>query len=206
MGYGAEDITVLSGLEAVRRRPEMYLGPLDSDDTMSRLVEQVLCGSLDEAVSGRCRHIAVLLHADGTVTVEDDGPGMSMDRDKEGVPVAERLMTRLHACRVARENPDVGKRFCGMGIAVVNALSESCKLEIRRDGRTWIQQYREGNALAPFADVGPAPSTGTRLWFKPDATLLPRRIDAAALRGCLDELAREVPQAQIVLTVEGPRP
>ncbi len=203
MGYSADDITVLSGLEAVRRRPEMYIGPVDSDDAMTQLVEQVLCGSLDEAVSGRCSHIAVLLHADGTVTVEDDGAGMSMDRDKDGVPVAERLMTKLHACRVARQNPDIGKRFCGMGIAVVNALSASCKLEIRRDGRTWIQEYREGKALAPFHDASPAQSTGTRLWFRPDTTILPRRIDAAALRHCLDEIGREVPQAQIVLTIGG---
>jgi len=108
MGYSAEDNTVLSGLEAVRRRPEMYIGPVDSDDAMSRLVEQVLCGSLDEAVSGRCSHIAVLLHADGTVTVEDDGAGMPMDRDKEGVPVAERLMTRC----ARRSEPPARGRSC----------------------------------------------------------------------------------------------
>jgi DNA gyrase subunit B len=201
MGYDAGDIIVSSGLEAVRRRPEMYVGPLDSDEAMNRLVEQVLCGSLDEAVSGRCSRIAVVLHDDGTVTVEDDGAGMSMERDKEGVPLAERLMTELFACRVARQHAEIGKRFCGMGIAVVNALSEACKLEIRREGRTWIQEYRQGKALAPFRDAGPSASTGTRLWLRPDPTILPRRIDATALRRCLDEIGREVPQAQIVLTL-----
>jgi DNA gyrase subunit B len=169
---------------------------------MSQLVEQVLCGSLDEAVSGRCRRIAVSLHADGSVTVEDDGAGMSMQRNKEGVPLAEVLMTQLLACRVARQSPDIGKRFCGMGIAVVNALSESCKLEIRREGRLWTQEYRQGNALAPFEDVGPASSTGTKLWFKPDQQILPRPIDAATLRRRLDEIGREVPQAEIALTLE----
>src|SRR5207247_1746691 len=96
----------------------------------------------------------------------------------------------------------VGKRFCGMGIAVVNALSEVCKLEIRRDGRTWIQEYGKGNALSSFQDAGPAAATGTRLWFKPDTKILPRRIDGAVLRQCLDEIGREVPHAKIALTIE----
>jgi DNA gyrase subunit B len=204
MGHGGEDITVLSGLEAMRRRPEMYVGAMDSDEAMNRLVEQVLCGSLDDAVSGRCRHIAVSLHADGTVTVADDGAGMSMERDQQGVPLAERLMTQLHACRAARQNADIGKRYCGLGIAVVNALSESCRLEIRRDGRIWTQEYRDGTPLAPFHDVGPAAATGTRLWFKPDPKLLPRRINAAELRRCLVEIGREVPEAEIILTIEPP--
>jgi DNA gyrase subunit B len=197
MGYS--DIVVLSGLEAVRRRPEMYIGPVDSDESMSRLVEQVLCGSLDQAFSGRCSRISIELHADGRITVEDDSPGMSLQPAKDGLPLAQHLMTELHACRVARIHADVGKRFCGAGIAVVNALSEFCTLEIRQDGRAWAQQYREGKALAPFADLGPVAADGTRIVFKPDARILPRRVNAHDLRRRLDELAPEVPHTQIGL-------
>jgi DNA gyrase subunit B len=201
MGRSVDDIEIIDLSEAVRRRPAMYLGSIDSDETMSRLVEQVLCSSLDEAFSGRCRHIAVSLSADGSVTVEDDGAGLSLERDQRGIIMAERLMTELGACRVQRENPDVGKRFCARGIAVVNAASESCKLEVRRDGRVWFQEYREGRVLAPFRDLGRVSSTGTRFWFKLDRKILPRPIDPGDLRRRLDEISLEVPQTEIRFTV-----
>jgi DNA gyrase subunit B len=199
MGYSADDIVVLSGLEPVRRRPEMYIGPVDSDETMSQLVEQVLCSSLDEAYSGRCSRISVELHADGAITVEDDSRGMSLQPAKDGVPIAQHLMTELYACRVARQHAEVGKRFCGAGIAVVNALSEFCTLEIRQDGRAWAQKYREGKALTPFADIGPASADGTRIVFKPDTRILPRRVNPLDLQSRIDEIAREVPQTRIGL-------
>ena len=204
--YRAEDIQVLEPAQAIRKRPAMYIGELDSDATMSRLVEQTLCASLDEAMSGRCRHIAVSLHADGAFSVRDDGAGISMERDKDGVFMAERVMTQWYSCRAARQNHAIAERFCGLGLFVVNALSEAAKLELRRDGHTWMQEYRAGKALAPFADIGPATATGTTVWFKPDTTLLPRRIDAADLRRALDEIRREVPQAELVLTVEPRNP
>lgn len=202
MDHRAEDIQVLDAAQAIRKRPAMYIGDLDADETMSRLVEAMLCGSLDAAVSGRCRHIAVSLHADGAVTVRDDGDGMSLERDKDGVLLAERMLTQFYACRRARKNRDIAEGFCGPGMFVVNALSESGKLELRRDGRTWFQEYREGKALAPLAEVRPANSTGTMFWFKPDPKLLSRRIDPTHLRHVLDGIGRDVPQADIVLTVE----
>jgi DNA gyrase subunit B len=199
MGYSADNIVVLSGLEPVRRRPEMYIGPVDSDETMSQLVEQVLCSSLDEAYSGRCSRISVELHADGAITVEDDSRGMSLQPAKDGVPIAQHLMTELYACRVARQHAEVGKRFCGAGIAVVNALSEFCTLEIRQDGRAWAQEYREGNALTPFTDIGPASADGTRIVFKPDTRILPRRVNPLDLQRRIDEISREVPRTRIGL-------
>jgi DNA gyrase subunit B len=108
-------------------------------------------------------------------------------------------MTELHACRVARQHADVGKRFCGAGIAVVNALSEFCTLEIRQDGRAWEQQYREGKVLTLFADIGPASADGTRIVFKPDTRNLPRRVNPLDLQRRIDEIAREVPQTRIGL-------
>ncbi len=91
------------------------------------------------------------------------------------------------------------RRFCGAGIAVVNALSESCTVEIRQDGRTWAQHYREGKALMPFADIGPASADGTRIVFKPDMRILLRRVNPLDLKRRLDEIAREVPQTRICL-------
>src|SRR5262245_6121511 len=127
MGYDAETIEVLPGLEAVRRRPSMYVGALDSTVTLSHLVEQVMCTSLDEAISGRCNRIAVTLHGDDSVTVEDDGPGMRVDVHN-GMSYVEAIMSHLHACRAARENA-YAKQFCGYGIQVVNALSEIMSVE-----------------------------------------------------------------------------
>jgi DNA gyrase subunit B len=160
-----------------------------------------MCASLDEAVAGRCRRIEVTLRADCSATVADDGPGMSVELDKHGLPVAERLMTTLSACRAARQSVLVAQQFCGLGLAVVTALSEWCRLQIRRDGQTWIQTYSAGVPTSPLAVVGPTTATGTTLCFRPDpATFQVQAFDAADLHARFDAI-RALLQApvQIVL-------
>jgi DNA gyrase subunit B len=185
----AGDIVVLPGLEAVRRRPSMYVGPLDAPATLSDLVEQVMCASLDEAVAGRCQRIIVTLHADGSASVVDDGPGMSIERDRQGMRAAERLMTSLLACRAARRSATVADGFCGIGIAVVNALSEWCRLEVRREGTLWSQTYAAGVPTSPFEERGATTTSGTTVHFRPDRTILQvESFDAADLRARLDAI------------------
>jgi DNA gyrase subunit B len=198
---GPDDIEVLSGLEAVRRRPEMYLGRLDSPNSLLLMLEQVMCASLDETMTGRCSRIDVRLHDDGGVTVEDDGPGMSVEVDRSGMSYVEIMMTQLHACRAARENPAVAKKYCGAGIAVTNALSDECMVEVRRGGRAWVQRYREGVALARLADIGSAVSTGNRIRFRPDPKLFRIRFEAAAMQQRLDEISAEMALPKTALTL-----
>jgi len=180
----------------------MYIGALDAPETMSRLVEQVLCSALDEAFSGQSSNIVVILRSDGSITVEDDGRGMSLETYGTGVATAERLMTTLGACRAERENAAVGKRFCGHGIAIVNALSAQRTLDIRRDGHTWTQEYHAGKALGAFRDTGPATSHGTRISFALDTTIVPKRVDGSDLARRLDALRAEIPETRITLTIE----
>src|ERR1700733_5508237 len=110
MGHDLKTIEVLEGMEAVRRRPGMYVGPVDEPSTLSSLVEQVMCASLDDAVAGRCTRITVTLQVDGSARVDDDGAGFPVGQSRDGRSEAEVLMTVLHACRAARENPNVAKR------------------------------------------------------------------------------------------------
>jgi DNA gyrase subunit B len=190
--YTADDIQVLKGLEAVRKRPSMYLGDLDSPRSLTRLVEQMMCASLDEAIAGRCSRIRVMLHADGSASVDDDGPGMRTDNSpREGRSWIEIMLTTLSACRAMREN-EAAKKFCGIGICLVNAFAESFTVENRREGRTWTQSFRQSLPLAPLADVGPAETSGVTFRFLPDPTLLNvRQFDAPDLRRLIDEIRRD---------------
>jgi DNA gyrase subunit B len=190
--YTADDIQVLSSHQAIRKRPRMYVGDLEAPSTLSHLVEQVMCASLDEALSGRCSHVTVSLHADGSATVEDDGPGIPTDVDpRSGKTAVEILLTTLAACRAMRQN-EKAKDFCGLGLAVVNALSETFDVEIRRKGKTWSQSYRQGEPQGPLAIVGDAAFSGVTFRFLPDPSIFPvRQFDAADLRARFDEIRRE---------------
>ena len=185
--YDAANIEVLEGLEPIRRRPEMYIGPLDSPETMNHLIEQVLCGSLDEALATRCSKIEITLENDGVITVEDDGRGMPIDF-RHGESSVEMLMTKLFACRAMRNNPQA-KDFCSSGLAVVNALSEEMHVEVRRDGVVWSQSYRKGNAIGPLQMNGQTETTGLKFRFRLDPTILKvRQIDAPSLTARLAEI------------------
>lgn len=175
MTFTAEDIEVLSGLEAVRRRPAMYVGPLDDPTVANRLLQEMLCVALDDAASGLCRRLQVRIAFDGVAEIADDGPGWPVEKDATGMALAESYMTTLLACRKAKVDASAGESLCRAGLAVTNALSERCALTTCRDGWEWRQEYRQGIATSDFVRTGPAELNGTRLSFRLDATLLPKR-------------------------------
>lgn len=176
MSYSEDDIEVLRGLETVRRRPELYVGmPLEDRLLANHLLQEALCVAIHDGVNGTCRKVQITLGIDGSAEIEDDGPGWSLERDASGKARAEIYMTVLFACRAAKTDPQVGREVCRVGLAVLNALSESCVLTIRQGGVEWRQQYVQGTAVTEFEPIGSANSHGTRLSFKLDATLLPQR-------------------------------
>ncbi len=170
--YGAEQITILEGLDPVRKRPGMYIGSTSSAG-LHHLIWEVVDNSIDEAMAGYASEISVSLLPDGLIEVSDDGRGIPVGKHKvTGVSALETVLTKLHAGgKFGGSGYKVSGGLHGVGISVVNALSEYLKAEVRREGKTWHQEYKIGKPLKAAKVVGPAKGTGTTITFKADRSI-----------------------------------
>lgn len=170
--YGAEQIHVLEGLEAVRKRPSMYIGSI-SGRGLHHLVYEVVDNSIDEALAGYCNNIEITIHQDNSITVRDNGRGIPVDMmKKEGKPAVEVIMTVLHAGgKFGDGGYKVSGGLHGVGVTCVNALSEQMEVEVRRDGKTYGIEFARGKTTRSLYEKGAAADTGTTVHFKPDSTI-----------------------------------
>jgi DNA gyrase subunit B len=174
--YSADQIQVLEGLAAVRKRPGMYIGTTDIAG-LHHLIWEILDNAIDEAMAGFCKNIDIGIHADGSVSVDDDGRGIPVDKHKTtGKSALETVLTVLHAGgKFGGGGYKVSGGLHGVGSSVVNALSSHLTAEVRRDGKLYKQEYKQGNPLGEVKEVGKAEGTGTKISFLPDPEIFPDR-------------------------------
>ena len=187
--YTAKDITVLEGLEPVRKRPGMYIGGVGSTG-LHHLVWEILDNAIDEAMNGYASNVRVTLHADGSsITIEDDGRGIPIDKHpKTKKSALEMVFTVLHAGgKFERDNYKTAGGLHGVGASVVNALSKELVATVKRDGAQWEMRFKQGKAVSALKKLGPARGAGTTVYFHPDAAIFPKiEFDATVIRERLE--------------------